>query len=203
MVITVKKMSLGWGLGGLVVSVCALGQNACSSNSAAPSGGDASAPDAMVVGDEPMPALGEPVSSCAGCETCAGVLTSPDSGTSYCTKACTTSTDCPMGTGCVPSTTSAMLLDMQCLKICTSDTDCTAPFICRSDLPTAGKFCFSQWPPLSSGTGSDAGKPAAVDAGAPETGASVDSGAPSEAGTPEAGQPEAAAPDGGDAGDGG
>jgi hypothetical protein len=92
---------------------------------------------------------------------------------------------------------------MQCLKTCASDTDCTTPFICRSDLPTPGKYCFSPWPPISSETETDAGDAAVVDTGVAEAGTPVDSGPSPEAATPEAGQPEAAAPDGGDAGDGG
>jgi hypothetical protein len=203
MVITVKKMSLGWGLGGLVVCLWALGQNGCSSNSAAPTGGDASATDALIGDDAAAQPLGVPVTSCAGCPVCGGVLTSATEGTSYCTQACSASMACPTGTGCVPNANSANLLDKQCLKTCTTDSDCTTPFICRSDLPAPGKFCFSKWPPVSGTTGTDAGDAAAVgDTGAAETGTPVDAGAP-ETGTPEAGQPEAAAPDGGDAGDGG
>ena len=202
MVITLKRASLGWGLGGLFVTLCALGQNGCSSDSAAPSGSDASTSDVVMMGDDGAPPpLGVPLKSCAGCPVCGGVLTSATEGTSYCTQACKASSDCPMGTGCVPNTNSAMILDMQCLKTCTSDTDCTTPFICRSDLPTAGKYCWSPFPAVKPTTGG--GDAAAPDTGVAETGAPVDSGATREAGQPEAAPPDAATADGGDGGDGG
>src|SRR5579859_2628416 len=107
MVITLKSASFGWGL---VVSLCVLGSNGCSGSSAQPAGGDASTPDAMV--EAGPPPLGVPVSSCAGCPVCGGVLSSPTTGISYCTQDCKMSADCPTGFGCVANENSTMLLDM-------------------------------------------------------------------------------------------
>jgi hypothetical protein len=196
MVITSKKSSLGWGLGGLVVSLFALGSSGCSSDSASPTGGDASTADvqADVVEAGPPPPLGVPLSTCAGCPVCAGVLGSPTTGISYCTKDCTTTADCPTGTACVANTTSATLLDMQCIKTCATDSDCTTPFICRSDLSTAGSYCWSPFPPPGYG-GTDGGDAAVADTGVPET--------TPEAGTPDSGAPDAQADAGADAADGG
>jgi hypothetical protein len=197
MVITSKKSSLGWALGGLVVSLFALGPSGCSSDSASPTGGDASTADVqadVMVEAGPPPPLGVPVSSCAGCPVCAGVLGSPTTGISYCTQDCTTTADCPTGTACVANTTSSTLLDMQCIKACASDSDCTTPFICRSDLPTAGSYCWSPFPPPGDG-GADGGDAAVADTGVPET--------TPEAGTPDSGAPDAQADAGADAADGG
>lgn len=197
MVITLKKSSLGWGLGGLVVSLFVLGPSGCSSDSGSPSGGDASTADVqadVMVEAGPPPPLGVPLTTCAGCRVCAGVLGSPTTGISYCTKDCTTTADCPTGTACVANTTSATLLDMQCIKTCTSNSDCGAPFICRSDLSTPGSYCWSPFPPPGA-AGPDAGDAAVADTGVVETGA------PTEAGTPDSGAPDAQS--GADAADGG
>src|SRR5450432_1788478 len=100
MVFLTKKVCLGWGLGGLVVSLFALGQNGCSDDSATPSGGDASADvqaDVLVEAGPPPP-LGVPVTSCTGCPVCGGVLGSATTGITYCTQNCATNTDCPTAT---------------------------------------------------------------------------------------------------------
>ena len=196
MVITSKKSFLGWGLGGLVVSLFALGPSGCSSDSASPTGGDASTADVqadvMVEAGLPPP-LGVPVTTCAGCPVCAGVLGGPTTGISYCTQDCTTTADCPTGTACVANTNSAMFLDMQCIKTCASNSDCTTPFVCRSDLPTAGSYCWSPYPPPGNG-GADAGDAAVADTGVETT---------PEAGTPDSGAPDAQSDAGADAADGG
>jgi hypothetical protein len=179
MAVMTKKVCLGWGVGGLVLSVCALAATGCSDSSAGPSAGDASL-DAPVEAAGPTPPLGVPVSSCAGCPVCGGVLGSATKGITYCTQDCTTNTDCPSGTGCVVNTTSPGLLN-ECLKTCTSDSDCTPfdnadtgapPFICRSDLGSPGNFCWSPFPPPM-GPAVDAG-----DAAAPEEAGPVDAGTP-------------------------
>jgi hypothetical protein len=194
MVITLKKASLGWGLGGLVVSLFALGPSGCSSDSASPTGGDASMADVQADGavdDGPPPPLGVPLPTCTGCPVCGGVLGSPTTGISYCTKDCTSNTDCPTGTACVANTNSPTVLDMQCIKTCASNSDCTAPFICRSDLGTPGSYCWSPFPAPDGGTTTDAGN-AVPDAGVAETGAppaeaGTDAGAPADAATTDAG----------------
>jgi hypothetical protein len=125
-------------------------------------------------------------------------------GITYCTQTCKASADCPTGTACVANTTSSKILDMNCLKTCTGDSDCKSPFICRSDLPTPGNYCWSPYPPPSAG-GQDA---AVVDAGAAETGSPADSGAQPDSGaSPDSGAPpdsgalpDAAPPDAGDGG---
>jgi hypothetical protein len=204
MVITSKKASLGWGFGGLVVSLCAIAQMGCSDNNSTQAGGDASTDGVAEDGGGPPPPLGVPVASCAGCPVCGGVLGGPTTGITYCTQTCKASADCPTGTACVANTTSSMILDMNCLKTCTGDSDCKSPFICRSDLPTSGKYCWSPYPAPGAG-GQDA---AVADAGAAETGspadsgAQPDSGAPADSGTPaDSGALPDAAP--ADAGDGG
>jgi hypothetical protein len=199
MVITLKKASLGWGFGGLVVSFCAVVQIGCSDNNSAQPRGDASTSDALGEdGGGPPPPLGVPVASCAGCPICGGVLGGPTTGITYCTQVCKASADCPTGTACVANTTSSMILDMNCLKTCTGDSDCKSPFICRSDFPTPGMYCWSPYP-----TPSAAGPDAAVaDTGAAETGAPADSGAQPDSGSPaDSGTlPDAAPPDAGDGG---
>jgi hypothetical protein len=147
----------------------------CSSSSNAP----AASSDASTDGQAGPPSpLGVPVSSCAGCTVCGGVLGSPTTGITYCTADCTTDTDCPSGTGCTASPSSSTLSN-ECLKTCTSNTDCTSPFVCRSDLPAPGSFCWSPYPPPS-----DAGPDAAPDAGAVTT---VDAGDAGSAATVDAG----------------
>src|SRR5580698_3188113 len=115
MLVITKKASLGWGLAGLLVSLLALGAGGCSSTSDAPSGSDASADvQADVVVDAgPPPPLGVPVSSCAGCPVCDGILGSATTGIFFCTKDCTAATDCPTKTACVVNPSSS-LLDMEC-----------------------------------------------------------------------------------------
>jgi hypothetical protein len=190
MAVMIKKACLGWGVGGLVLSVCALAATGCSSSSAGPSGADASLDAPVEAG--PTPPLGVPVASCAGCPVCGGVLGSATKGITYCTQDCTTNTDCPSGTGCVVNSTSPGLSN-ECLKTCTSDSDCTGfddpdtgapPFVCRSDLATPGSFCWSPYPPPDAGLVVDAGGDAAAEAGPADaatppsdTGAPADSGA--------------------------
>jgi hypothetical protein len=175
-VIEKKKAYLGWAVGGLVLSLAALGGTGCSDSSSGASAGDASVDDGAV--DAAPPLLGVPVASCAACPSavCAGVLGSATTGITYCTEVCTTNTDCPTGTACVANSTSKDLSD-NCLKICTGDADCPAPFICRPDLGSPGSYCWSPYPPVGSETLSDAGDAAVAEA--PDTGMS-----PSEAGTP-------------------
>jgi hypothetical protein len=131
----------------------------------------------------PPPPLGVPVPSCAGCPTCGGVLSGPDSGLTYCTQACTTNADCPTGTGCVMNVISPTL-DDECLRTCATDTDCSGGFICRTDLGTPGGYCWSPYPPPV-----DAGIPP-VEAGADaEVDASADAALPTDAGEPDASTP--------------
>ncbi|HEX4447188.1 MAG TPA: hypothetical protein VH044_10645, partial [Polyangiaceae bacterium] len=143
--------------------------------------------DASIAEAAPPP-LGVPVSSCAGCPVCGGILTGPDAGATYCTQPCSTSADCPTGTGCVMNVLTASL-DMNCLRTCTTDTDCAGGFICRSDLGTTGSYCWSPYPtPVDSGTPvADASTDAGVDA------ATADAGEPDA--TPDAATPDAATPD--------
>jgi hypothetical protein len=197
MLVITKKASLGWGLAGLLVSLLALGASGCSSTSDAPSGSDASADvqadvQADVVVDAgPPPPLGVPVSSCAGCPVCDGILGSATTGIFFCTKDCTAATDCPTGTTCVANPSSS-LLDDECLATCTSDSDCVAPFICRSDLPgTPGSFCWTPYPPPSEAGAPDAGP---ADSGPADTGAPA-----ADAGVPDSAITDAASPDASDA----
>ena len=140
----------------------------CSSSSNSP----VASSDASTDGEAGPPSpLGVPVSSCAGCTVCGGVLGSPTTGITYCTADCTTDTDCPSGTACTATPSSSSSLSNECLKTCTSNTDCTSPFVCRSDLPTPGSFCWSPYPPPS-----DAGPDAAPEAGAVATGDAGDAG---------------------------
>ena len=184
MAVILKNASLGWAVGGLVMSLSALGVTGCSDSSAGPSGGDASVADGAV--DAAPPPFGVPVSDCTACisSICGGVLGSPDSGITYCTEVCTTTADCPMGTACVANSTSKDLSN-NCLKTCTGDTDCTAPFICRTDLGSPGSYCWSPYPPLGTST-PDAGQTpdAAPDTGTTpsDAGAPLDSGEPSDSG---------------------
>ena len=198
MVITLKKASLGWGLGGLIVSLFALGPSGCSSDSASPSGDASTAVADGAVDDGPAPPLGVPLPSCAGCPVCGGVLGSATTGISYCTKDCTANTDCPTGTACVANTNSPTALDMQCIKTCASNSDCTAPFICRSDLGTPGSYCWSPFPAPEGGMTMNAGnvvpEAGVAETGAPAVEAGTDAGAPADAATIDAG---------GDASDGG
>jgi hypothetical protein len=138
----------------------------CSSSSNAPAASSDASTDAEA--GPPSP-LGVPVSNCNGCTVCGGVLGSPTTGISYCTADCTTDMDCPSGTGCTASPSSSSLSN-ECLKTCTSNTDCTSPFVCRTDLPTPGGFCWSPYPP------SDAGPDAAADAGVMAAGDAGDAG---------------------------
>jgi hypothetical protein len=191
-----RKSRIGGGLTALLVSLAAFAQSACSSDDSS-SPGDASADSSMqaeAAFDGPAPPLGVPVSSCAGCPVCGGVLGSPTTGITYCTENCDAGSDCPTGTACVPNQTSSLLRN-ECIRTCTSNADCTAPFICRSDLVSPGSFCWSPYPAPAtsmpdSGTATDAG-----DAG------TVDSGTPADTGAPDAG-PDSGPTDAGDAGDG-
>jgi hypothetical protein len=147
----------------------------CSDSSGAPAtSSDASATEASVVDGQagPPPPLGVPIAStrCASCNVCGGVLGSPTTGIAYCTQDCTTDADCPSGLGCVAALSTASLSN-ECIKKCASSSDCTAPFICRSDLPTPGSFCWSPYPPPKDAgppaidAGSDAGPSGSTDAG--------------------------------------
>jgi hypothetical protein len=172
-----------------VVGLAVVGDaTGCSSSSGAPPGIDASA-DVGPLSDAPTPPLGVPVSSCAGCPVCAGTLGSATTGISYCTVDCTSTADCPSGTGCVANATSDALSE-QCLATCQTSADCTAPFICRSDLATPGNYCWSPYPPpvdggAPAGDGGDAGPGPGPDAAstdaAADTGAVGDTGAPTDA----------------------
>ncbi len=197
MELTNNKAWFGGGLTALLVTLAALAQGGCSdSSTATPADASADSSNADAQGEAgPAPPLGVPVSSCAGCPVCGGVLGSPTAGITYCTQNCDAGSDCPTGTACVPNQTSKFLLN-ECIRTCTSDTDCTAPFICRSDLVSPGSFCWSPYPaPAStqpdSGTTADAGDAGGPDAQTPDTGAPVEAG------------PDGALTDAGDAGDGG
>jgi len=117
------------------------------------------------------------------------VLATATTGFTFCTQDCTTSADCPAGTGCAADVLTAQLPN-ECLKTCTTDADCSGGFICRADIATAGSFCWSPFPPPV-----DAGPDA--DAAAPDTGA-ADTGAP-EAGEPDASDAGASTSDASDA----
>jgi hypothetical protein len=165
-------------LAGPVLVLVAWGASGCS-DSSSPSNpvSDASTAD---VEAGPPPPLGVPVTSCAGCPVCGGILTSPDAGATYCTQACSTNADCPSGTGCVMNVLTASL-DMDCLRTCTSNADCLGGFICRSDLGTPGSFCWSPYP-------------TPVDSGTPVADAAADAGV--DAAPADAGEPDGATPDG-------
>jgi hypothetical protein len=166
-------------LSAVAVAVAGLAGAGCSASSGAPASNlDASADTSTF--DGPAPPLGVPVSSCNGCPVCGGVLASPTTGITYCTQDCTADTDCPSGTGCVAALSNAALAN-ECIKKCTTGADCSGGFICRSDLPTVGSFCWSSYPPPAdagpvSEAGTDAGTADSGDAAPAEAGA--DSGAP-------------------------
>jgi hypothetical protein len=178
----------------------------CSSSSASPStGDDASTPDSSVIDsgivdtgivDAAMPPLGVPITTCAGCAVCGGLLLTATTGTNYCTVDCTTDSDCPAGsnTACIPNIMSAAA-NSECIRTCQADSDCTLPFVCRHDLPTAGGYCWSPYRETDaitpfpdagpdattapdSGTTPDAGPSpdAATDSGASTTGDAADDG---------------------------
>jgi hypothetical protein len=194
MELTRNQSRIGGGLTALLVSLAAIAQSACSSDDSS-NPGDASADSSMqveaAVDAGPPPPLGVPVSSCAGCPVCGGVLGSPTTGITYCTQNCDAGTDCPTGLACVPNQTS-MFLRNECIRTCTSNADCTAPFICRSDLVSPGSFCWSPYPTPATPTMPmpDAGTAADAADGAP----------PADTGAPDAG--DGAPSDAGDAGDG-
>jgi hypothetical protein len=186
---------------GLALVLCTFGASGAigcsdSSSGSAPIGdasaiGDALATDGPAVAVEAgPPPLGVPIATCAGCAVCGGVLGSPTTGISYCTQDCTTDTDCPSGLGCVAALSSSQLSN-ECIKTCSSNTDCIAPFICRHDLPTAGNFCWSPYPPQQP---EDAGSAVADTGAASGPDGSVGAG---DAAPVEAGPADAAVTDGG------
>ena len=151
---------------GLAMALCALGASVAAAGCSASSSGATPSSDASTADGEagPPPPLGVPVASCAGCPVCGGVLGSATTGLTYCTQDCKTNADCPAGTGCVAALSSAALAS-ECIKTCTADSDCSGGFICRSDLPTAGSFCWSSYPPqVDAGSRADGASEAGSDA---------------------------------------